>query len=169
MNYAKAGVFFFICWLLQTTLLWRIWPFGATPNLLLCAAVCFAWLYEANYGLVYAAVFGLMLDLQVQSLFGVQALALVLCCVPAMLMRIRLNPEHALPAVIAALSATFINNFSLWGIYHLFGAPAGFSLAARPLPGLLVSQAVICLFLHLLFVRTIIRHRRDRRYVGGTM
>jgi len=169
VNYVKAGIFFFILWLVQTTLLWRIWPFGAAPHLLLCAVVCFAYLYNANYAFVYAIVFGLLLDLQVQSLFGVSALLLVLCCVPAWFLRFYFNPERVLPCVLASGIATFINVFGLWAIYRLFGTPASLLLTARELPELLIAQAVICLVLHIAFVRTIIKDRRDRRYIGGVV
>ena len=167
MNYAKAGVFFFICWLVQATLLWRIWPFGAAPSLVLCASVCFAWLYDANYSLVYAIVFGLLTDIQTQALLGPTALALVLCCVPAYLLRLYFNPERALPAVFAALAATLVYVFALLCVCHAAGAVAGLPPAMRTLPGLLASHAIICFLMHILFVRTIIRHRGDRRYSGG--
>ena len=169
MNYVKAGVFFFILWIIEAALLWRVWPFGAAPSLVLCAAVCFAWLYDANYGLVYAIVFGLFIDIQTQSLFGPTALVLVLCCVPAFLLRRNVNPERVLPVIFAALLATLIYVFGLWGICHVFGAPAGIMPAVRTLPALLVSQAAICFIIHILFVRTIIKDRRDRRYTGGVM
>jgi len=116
MNYVKAGILFFVLWLIQTTLLWRVWPFGAVPNLILCAAVCFAYLYNKNFALIFAVAFGLMLDLQTQSLFGVTALTLVLSCVPAWILRGHFNPERALPGMLSALIATAIYGFSLWGV-----------------------------------------------------
>ena len=169
MNYVKAGIFFIVCWLIQTTLLWRIWPFAAAPSLLLCAVVCFSWLYDEFYCLAYAAVFGLMLDLQVQSLFGVSGVALVLSCIPAFLLRTQFNPERTLPVVVSALVATPINVLTVWGINHIFRAPMSIVLVLRTLPELFVSQALICLVLHLLFVRTIIKDRKDRRFVGGVL
>ena len=169
MNYIKAGVFFAICWLLQTTLIWRIWPFGAAPSLLFCAVVCFSWLYDEFYCLAYAAIFGLLLDIQVHSLFGVSGVALILSCIPAFLLRTLFNPERTLPLVISALVATPIYVFSAWGINHIFGAPMSFVLVLQTLPELVVSQALICLILHLLFVRTIIKDKRDRRFVGGVV
>ena len=167
MNYVKAGALFFVLWLVQTTVLWRLWPFGAAPHLVLCAVVCFAYLFNSNFAFVYAIVFGLLLDLQTQSLFGVSALLLVLCCIPAWLLSYAFNPERSLPCVFAALIATVINTVGLWGIYSLFGAPAAFFPSVRELPQLLISQAVICLLLHIIFVRIIIRDRRDRRYLRG--
>jgi len=166
MNYAKAGIFFAVCWLIQTTLLWRIWPFGATPSLILCAVVCMAWLYDAYYCLVYGVVFGLLLDIQVQAMFGVQAVAFVLCCVPPFLLRLGFNPERTFPVVISALAATPIHAFSVWGIYYIFGVPKVITLVLPTLPEQFVSQAIICLVLHLLLVRTIIKDRRDRRFDG---
>ena len=168
MNYPKAGAFFFICWLVQTTLLWRVWPFGpaaatpAVPSLLLCAAVCFAWLYDRNYALVYAVAFGLLLDIQTQPLFGVQALALTLSLIPALLMRRHFNLENVLPAILAA-AATPIKTLATWAIAHLFGAPQSIFLAIETLPTLIISQIVICFILHISFVRTIIMDRKDRR------
>ena len=167
MNYAKAGVFFFFCWLVQTTLLWRIWPFGAAPSLILCATVCFAWLYDASYALVFGSVFGLFLDLQVHTLIGVTGLTLVFCCVPAMILRLYFNPERILPVIVAALAATPIYVFFQWGIHSLFGAPQGFLYVMGTVPELLIPQTLICIILHLLFVRTIIKDRKDRRFIGG--
>lgn len=169
MNYLKAGIFFFVCWLVQTTLLWRVWPFDASPNLPLCAAVCFSWLYDRNYGLVYAILFGILLDLQTQTLFGVTALALVLCCVPAFILRLYFNPERALPCALAALIATPVCLLTVWGFYHLFGSPVSLLSAIRTLPSLLISQSLISLILHLLFVRTIIHDKKDRRYTGSVV
>ena len=169
MNYIKAGILFTICWLVQTTLVWRIWPFGAAPSLLLCAVVCFSWLYDEFYCIVYAVVFGLLLDLQVQSLFGVTGVALVLSCIPAFLLRTQFNPERTFPLVVSALVATPINVLVIWGINHLFGVPMNITLALRTLPELFISQAFICLVLHLLLVRTIIKDKRDRRFVGRVL
>ncbi|MCL2111692.1 MAG: rod shape-determining protein MreD [Clostridiales bacterium] len=168
MSYAKAGIFFFICWLVQTTLLWRVWPFGVAPNLLLCAVVCFAWLYDENYSLVYAAIFGLLLDVQLHALFGVQALAFVLCCIPAFLLRRVFNPERTMPLVLAALIATPLNDVVLWWIYSIFGSPVSLLYMLHTLPERLIAHAAICFALHILLVRTIIKHRKDRRYIGGT-
>ena len=169
MTWPKAGVFFFVLWLIQTTLLWRIWPFGAAPSLLLCAAICFVWLYDSYYGLAYAVLFGLLLDMQVQSLFGVFALAMFVGCLPALVLRRFFNPERVFPYLLTVWGGTIITVFVVLGINRMFGAPASITLAFGTLPPLLVSHAVICLVLHILFVRTIIRHRRDRRYVGGVM
>ena len=169
MNWIKAGILFFILWLIQTTLLWSVWPLAAAPSLLLCAAVCFVWLYDSWYGLVYALVFGLLIDIQTQNLFGVCAVSFVLAVLPAMGLRLIFNHERALPVIAAGLAATIICAFANWGINHVFGAPASVQLVLQTLPALLVSHAVICLLLHIVFVRTIIKHRKDRRYVGGVM
>ena len=169
MNYIKAGIFFTICWLLQTTLVWRIWPFDAAPSLILCAVVCFSWLYDEFYCLAYAVVFGLLLDIQVHSLFGITGVALVLSCIPAFLLRTQFNPERTLPLIISALVATPISALAIWGINHIFGVSMSIVLVLQTIPELLVSQALICIVLHLLFVRTIIKDKRDRRFVGEVL
>ena len=169
MNYIKAGIIFTICWLVQTTLLWKIWPFGAAPSLLLCAVICFSWLYDEFYSIAYAVVFGLLLDIQVHSLVGVSGVAFVLSCIPAFLLRLQFNPERTFPLVVSALVATPINVLTVWGISRLFSIPTSITLALQTLPELFVSQALICLVLHLLLVRTIIKDRRDRRFVGGAL
>lgn len=169
MSWPKAGVFFFILWLVQTTLLWRVWPFGASPLLLLCAAVCFVWLYDEYYGIAYALIFGLLIDLQAQNLFGIWALALFLACLPPLVLRRFFNHERIVPFLLTTLLSTLLCVVVVWGVNRMFGAPASFMLVLGALPELLVSHVIICLVLHLAFVRTIIKHRRDRRYVGGVM
>jgi hypothetical protein len=62
-----------------------------------------------------------------------------------------------------AAIATPLNAFLVWGIYRFAGSPMDVMIPLRSLPVLLLSQCILTGLLHLLFVRSVIRHRRDRK------
>jgi rod shape-determining protein MreD len=167
VKYYKAGIVFFVAFLVQTTLLGDLFGSGVAPNLLLCLTVVFTFLYDESYGLVFGIVFGMLLDLSTQTIFGTQTLTFVLAAIPPLLLRQVFNPEKILPDVFVAVLATPINAFPVWWIYHLAGSLGKLRYVIDNLATLMVLHAVIALVLHLLLVRTIIRNRRDRRYNGG--
>ena len=169
MKYYKAAIIFFIAFILQTTVLSRIFVLGATPNLLLCLTVVFVYLYDENYGLVYGLVFGALLDITTQLYFGVETLAIVLACIPALFLRRIFNPEKIPPSVLSILLATVINLFGVWTIYAISGVETNIAVVISTIPGLFFSHIILAIVLHLCFVRTIIRHRGDRNYSGGVM
>ncbi|MDR3305325.1 MAG: rod shape-determining protein MreD [Clostridiales Family XIII bacterium] len=168
MRYYKAAILFFIAFLIQTTILGGVSIRGVSPNLLLCLVVVFSFLYDESYGLILGIVFGLLLDLSTQTLFGIQTITFVAAGIPPLIFRRLFNRERVLPDILMALIATPINVFAVWFAYHLTGSPVKIDHAVGALPGLLISHAVIVCILHLLLVRTIIRHKRDRKYLGGT-
>ena len=129
MKYWKAGVFFLIAFLFQTSLLNMINVGGYTPNLLLCLTVIFSFLYEKDmYGLVYGAVFGLIYDVCYNYVIGPTPIALVIVSVLVLILREYANIENIISmwtvSVISFLSYYFIN----WGLYKIAGTPLGLSL-----------------------------------------
>jgi ABC-type thiamin/hydroxymethylpyrimidine transport system permease subunit len=73
------------------------------------------------------------------------------------------NHEKLLPDMLMAVIATPICAFLTWIVYHLTGSPISISYTIQSLPVLMISQAILVGILHLIFVRSVIRHRRDRR------
>jgi rod shape-determining protein MreD len=163
MKYYIAIPVFLLVFLLQTVFLYRITFFGYAPNLLLCLVVVFSFLYEERYGLILGVAFGALLDLSSSWYFGVQTITFVLTYGIVTLFRNVLNHEKLLPDILMAAIATPLNCFFVWGVYRLCGSPSDVMNAVHSLPALLVSQCVLTGVFHLIFVRTVIRHRRDRK------
>ncbi|MDR2156832.1 MAG: rod shape-determining protein MreD [Clostridiales Family XIII bacterium] len=163
MKYYIAVPVFLLMFLIQTTLLHRFPIFSYSPNLLLCFVVVFSFLYEKPYGLILGIVFGAMLDVATSWYFGVQTVTFVVVYGVISAFRRIFNHEKLLPDVLMAAIATPLNCFFVWGVYRLCGSPSDVMNAVRALPVLLVTQCVLTGILHLIFVRSVIRHRKDRK------
>ena len=74
------------------------------------------------------------------------------------------NHEKVLPDLLMAVIATPINSFFVWGIYRLAGSPVHVRYVLYTLPPLIVMHCILVALLHLIFVRSVIRHRRDRSF-----
>jgi rod shape-determining protein MreD len=163
MRYYIAIPVFLLAFLLQTTVLYSYPIFGFAPNLLLCLVVVFSFLYEEHYGLVLGVAFGALLDISSSWYFGVRAISFVLIYGIVSVLRNIFNHEKLLPDMLMAVIATLVDCFFVWAVYRLCGSPSSVMNTVRSLPVLLVSQTLITGVFHLLFVRSVIRHRRDRK------
>ncbi|MDR1272043.1 MAG: rod shape-determining protein MreD [Clostridiales Family XIII bacterium] len=164
MRWYKAAIIFFIGFILQTVFLWRITVFGASPNLLLCLTSVFAFLYDERYGIVLGLISGLALDLSTGLYVGANALGFVAVCVPIFFLRSIFDKERLTADMLMTLIATPIGLLGVWLVYHAAGNAGSLGETLLSLPGLIVSHMVITTLLHLLLVRSVIRHRRDRKY-----
>jgi rod shape-determining protein MreD len=169
MRYDIAVPIFLLAFLLQTTVLWKLPLFGYSPNLLLCLVAVFTFLYDERYGLILGAIFGGMLDIATSAYFGPQAITFVMVYLVVRLMRNVFNHEKLVPDVLMALIATPINVIFVWVIDRFCGIPLHFIFALKSIFPLLLMHAAIAAVLHLIFVRTVIRYRNDRRYEGGML
>ena len=164
MHWYFAVIFFILAFLIQTAMLWK-WPvYGFTPNLLLCVVVVFSFLYDERYGLVYGLAFGALLDITSSFYFGPQTLTFFLAYIAAGRMRSVFNQEKIIPDVLIALIITPIYALLMWGLVRITGNPKNIGFMLESLPVLLVMHGAITAILHLLLVRSIIKHRKDRRY-----
>jgi rod shape-determining protein MreD len=163
MKYYIAIPVFLLAFLIQTTVLYHVTIFGYTPNLLLCLVIVFSFLYEEHYGLILGLAFGAMLDVSTSWYFGVQTITFLLTYTFVTLLRRVFNHETLLPDMLMAVIATPLNVFFVWGVYRLAGSPMTVMIPLRSLPVLVISQCILTGVLHLIFVRSVIRYRRDRK------
>jgi rod shape-determining protein MreD len=169
MRYYIAIPIFFLAFLLQTAVLWKLPIFGVSPNLLLCLVVIYSFLYEERYGLILGALFGVILDIATSTLIGPQAITFVLVYLIVRILRNVFNHEKMAPDALMALIATPVNLLLVWFINRMCGVPENFIFILKALPPLLIMHAIITAALHPLFARTAIRYRSDSRYEGGTL
>ncbi|MDR0570733.1 MAG: rod shape-determining protein MreD [Clostridiales Family XIII bacterium] len=164
----RGAVFFFAAaFVIQATLLRGAAFDGVSPNLLLSAAIVFAFLYEKPYGLALGAAFGLLWDLNFGIYVGVSAISVMCAALAMMLLKRFLNHELVLPALVGALMASALNNAVYWGIYKLLGIPHSLFYILKPQLTLIAYNTLLALALHLVLRRGVIRHRRDQYYKGG--
>lgn len=169
MRYYKAVIIFFIAFIIQTTVLSNVLVLGISPNILLCLTVVFTYLYDQNFGLVCGLIFTLLIDFTTSMVVGVETFTVALACIPVVIVRMIFNPERTVPCALLAVAATFINIFGVWALYNISGVSANISSSLSMLPGSLFCNVILTIVLHLFFVRTIIRHKKDRNYSGGVM
>ncbi|MDR0853300.1 MAG: rod shape-determining protein MreD [Clostridiales Family XIII bacterium] len=168
MKYYIAAPIFLVGFLIQTTLSF-VNILGFFPNIVLCLMVVFSFLYDENYGIILGIIFGVLLDLSTQQYFGTMTLLIVLSYVPIFFLRHVFNNEKVLPDMLMSVIATLIYAFGGWTIHHIFGSPVSIGSVIDILPALVISNAIIVCVMHLILVRTIIRHRKDRSYYGGVV
>jgi rod shape-determining protein MreD len=130
---------------------------------LLCLIIVFSFIYEGFYGLVLAVVFGALLDIATSQYFGIQTISFVFAFSICAFFRRIFNHEKILPDMLMAVLATPICAFFVWLVYHVAGSPVSVQYTVDSLPVLMISQTILVGILHLIFVRSVIRHRKDRR------
>jgi rod shape-determining protein MreD len=169
MRYYIAAPVFLVAFLLQTTVCWKLPIFGYSPNLLLCLVVVFTFLYDERYGLILGAVFGVILDIATSIYVGPYAISFVVVYLAVRMLRNVFNHEKLIPDVLMAIITTPVCVLLVWTIDHLCGVQLHFIFALRSLIPLVIMHAVITALLHLIFARSVIRHRTDMRYEGGRL
>jgi len=168
MSYPIAGIIFFFGFLLQTTALWRVPVFGYSANLTLCLIVTFTNLYKREYALIYGMVFGILLDVTTQQYVGAQSISFLIIYLLIRYIGDIFDHEKVLPELAFSFGATLINGFMVWLIYKIGGSPIPITLMLVSLPPVVFLNGVTVFLLHILLVRSIIRHHRDRKFNGGS-
>lgn len=165
-RYILGFMAFLLALILQTTVLKHIAIFGYSPNLILCLVVVCTFLYDEQIGMIYGIVFGLILDLFTNLYIGPSAIAFVVVCLFVRLMRIIFNHERLLPELLLALVSTPLYTFVLWGLLKMTGSPMSVLVVLKAMPVLILYNGIIIIILHLLLVRGVIKHRKDKNISG---
>lgn len=167
MKYRYAIPIFIVAFLIQSTVLRSIAILGTSPNLLLCLVIVFSFLYEEQVGLVLGAFFGAAWDICFGMFIGVSGISFIAASLGVMLLKNYLNHEHVIPAFFASILGTIINSVVFWGINMLLGAPQTVTYVLSLQPILIGYNVIFVIILHLIFVRDVIKHRRDNYYKGN--
>ena len=152
-KYAAYGLAMALLYVLQTTPGF-LTVFGVKPNLVIPAAVCAAMLEGEFAGGLYGALAGLLCDLSAPSIFGFNAIILLVACVVAGLAFLYLLRPCVINFVLMALGALaarglldYLLNYLMWNYENV-----GMILVHQILPGILYSAAVSPL-VYYLYVR----------------
>lgn len=165
MRYWKAGIFFLIAFLIQTSLLNVINIGGYTPNLLLCLVVIFSFLYEKEmYGLVYGATFGLLYDICYNDVIGPTPIALVIVFVIVLGLRRYANYENIVSMWVTSL-ISFISYYLInWVMYKIAGSPVGILYALSSSVWAILYTLIIITLMYVIMIKKVSKHHKDRYF-----
>lgn len=167
MRLPYGVIVFFIVFLFQTTVGSSMAVFGYSPNFLLCLVVVFSFLYQRYYGLILGIIFGLLLDFAVGQYVGISAVAFVLIYLLISKLKEIFNQERVLPELLMSVIGTLTYIVVYWCIYALMGSPYTALYVLKSVPVLLIYNSLFVLIFHFIFVRSIIKHRRDKKFQGN--
>lgn len=169
MKYRYAFVFFFIGFLLQSTVMVHFSVFGITPNLVLCLVILFSFLYEGNQGFTLGILFGLLQDMCFAIVLGPTAITYFIVAILMGEIRHYLYRDNVLTIFFAAVIGTSVYYILNWGIVTVFGGTYRFLYVMKELPILLVYHFILMVIFYLLVGRRAIRHPQDRYYKGNKL
>ena len=75
-----------------------------------------------------------------------------------------INIENALMTAGVYLGAIVIDYVVIWILYRLAGSPYGFIYAMSKIPASVIGDFLFGMILYFIFVRRLIKHRRDRYF-----
>lgn len=155
----------FIAFFFQGSLANLFSIFGATPNLLLCVTVLFAFLYEdSDAGMILGVVFGLLYDICYMSYVGVTPIWLLLIAFGVSLTRELLNRENIGTILIITAVATFMFNMLTWASYAIMGSNTEIFYVLKGQPVAMAYNMLIEALLYSAVIKKVLKRRRDLFY-----
>lgn len=165
MTYWKAGIFFLVGFLIQTSLLNLISIVGHTPNLLLCLVIVFSFLFEEDlFGLVYGAIFGLLYDMCMSTVVGPTAISLALVAVLILILREYANIENIINMLLTAALSVAVYSAVDWLLRKIAGSTVGFIYMVKTMPISWIYSMAVVTVLYLILIRKVETHRKDRYF-----
>jgi rod shape-determining protein MreD len=166
-RYIWGVLWFFLAFILQTTVLKHVAILGWSPNILLCLVAVYSFLYEEKIGLVMGIIFGILLDFSINLYIGPSSFAFVLAYGVAMIIKRVFNNERLLPEILLATLVTPIYLFVIWLFYIIGGNPMPISVVISALPVLILYNDIIVVLLHVLLVRGVIKRKQEAGFKGN--
>ena len=164
MKYKYAFLWFLVAFILQSAVFHHLPIFGVTPNLVLCFAILFAFLYEGWHGMVFGVVFGLIYALCFSSVIGLSSISFAVSAFVVMCIRGYMYRDSFLNIFGAGLVGTLVHYFLYWGMITAFGAVHTLVEMLRMLPVLVIYHFIVMAVFYLLVGRRTIRHPQDRYF-----
>ncbi|MDO4552473.1 MAG: rod shape-determining protein MreD [Bacillota bacterium] len=166
MKYRYAFLFFSAAFLFQSALAGHLAVFGVAPNLVLCTALLFAFLYDVKYAFVMGVVFGLLLDLCFSQLAGAASLSCLAAVLAVSLLKRSWARDSFLSLFIVCIAGTGCYYLAYWLILFAAAGYYPFLSMAALLPVLLPYHFTVMVLFYLAERRSSARHPQDR-YIRG--
>lgn len=162
MKYKYAFIIFFICFILQSSLMHHFSIFGVAPNLVLCLVIIFSFLYDSYHGVVFGPIFGLIQDIFFSEIIGVAALSYLLIALISLELNRYFYRESYASVLIASLVGTSCYGLFYWGITKLLGIENAFIYMLKIEIILLIYNGFVMLIMYRIMSRRVIKHPSDK-------
>lgn len=165
MSY-KQGFFLYLgAFLLQPFLYELIPGLSGSLNLILCLTVMLTFLFDETFpGLFFGLIFGLIGDVLYGLYTGPGAFALMIVGILVFVSKGFTNRENIFNALLVMLISTWLYTTIYWLIYHCLGSPYGYLFAMESIPLMLVFNCIAAAGLYFIFIKRVIKYRRDRYF-----
>lgn len=135
-------ILLFIAYIVQSSLLNVIAYQGISVDLILLSTIYFSLLYD-KYAILYGFCAGLFYDLASDTFLGIHTLSLLIICILIRKVSQLIYKENIFLPLVAALVATFLNNFIIAFSIFLLGYHYNFWL--------MVNNTLLALIYNLIF------------------
>lgn len=142
-------------------------PWNSAPELIVSAGLMLCFFYspeDALPAVVTASALELLHDLAIDQYAGASVVAFVAAAAFVLLVKQFINIENALMTAGVYLGAIIIEYVAIWILYRLAGSPYGFIYAMSKIPASVIGDFLFGMILYFIFVRRLIKHRRDRYF-----
>lgn len=161
MKYWKTALIFFICIMVQPTLLNFFSIFKSTPNLILSFVVVFAFLCgDYTHSLVIGTGAGILYDMLYTLSIGQTALALFIVSAVILFIRETMNVENMINMFLVSVSSIFVFYSCNWILLKFSGETLGYlyMLKNSVLSGIYTLAVITAVYIYL-----VNKSRRNRR------
>lgn len=166
MSWLKAGITFFVAFILQGSLLNMFSIAGHTPNLLLAFVVILSFLYDKElYGIVFGAVVGVLYDICYSYIIGPTPIALVVVSICVIAMRYYANVENTVSMSVVSLISFIIYYGINWCLYSIAGYPVGFGYAVLSTVITMLYTLVVNIIVYKVLIKDVVKHHKDRYFI----
>lgn len=165
MSYKQGFFLYLAAFFLQPFLFELIPGFGGNVNLILCLTVMLTYLFDETLpGLFFGFIFGLLSDSFYGMYIGAGTFALVVVGVTVFVLKEFTNIENFFNTILVMAASTWMYTSIYWLIYHVIGSPYSYFYAMKSIPLMLLFNCVIAAGLYMIFIKRVIKYRRDRYF-----
>ena len=165
MKYRYSFLIFLAAIMVQGNILNTVAIFNITPNLILCLAVMFSFLYNNEYhGVVFGTLFGLLSDVLFMQYAGITALGYFITALIVMVIGRIFNSENFMNAIIVVTFATVFFNLYSYTMYFFLGSGISFVYMLKKIPVMILYNCAVSAILYQIFINKVVRFRKDRFY-----
>ncbi len=155
-------LWFLAAFILQSVFVLSFGIGGHAPNFILCVSIAFAFYYELGPALVFASVFGLLLDVNFSVLTGPSALILPVVVLAMEPLKDFFYKERLINVLMISLVGTVLYYGMQWAVIKLFKGAYSFMYMAGHIPMLLLMNTAVMLVLYFVLARRLIAIDRDK-------
>jgi len=162
MKYKYSFIIFFICFIIQSSLMHHFSFFGVAPNLILCLVIIFSFLYDSYHGVIFGPIFGLIQDMFFSEIIGVAAISYLLISLISLELNRYFYRESYASILIASLVGTSCYGLFYWCIIKMLGIEIAFIYILKIEIILLIYNAIVMMFMYLIMSKRVIKHPTDK-------